>query len=102
MSGDRVRIYFGLDPTHTAIHLGHAKNIMFMEELRALGHEVIILFGDFTATIGDPSDKGATRKQLTAEEVKKNGSDWLRQIKPLIRLDDKENPAVIKYNSEWL
>src|SRR5205807_676912 len=54
MSGDRIRIYIGLDPTHTAVHLGHIKNLMFLEELRELGHEVIVLFGDFTARIGDP------------------------------------------------
>jgi tyrosyl-tRNA synthetase len=102
MSGDRIRIYYGLDPTHTAIHLGHAKNIIFLEELRQLGHEVVVLFGDFTARVGDPSDKGATRKQLTVDEIKTNVSGWMKQIKPLISFDDKENPAQVKYNSEWL
>lgn len=99
--GLRLRVYIGLDPTATALHLGHARNIMFLEELRQMGHEVIVLFGDFTAMIGDP-DKSATRKQLTREEVKTNVSDWLRQIKPIISFDDKENPAQLKYNSEWL
>ena len=99
--GKRLRIYIGLDPTSTALHMGHAKNLMFLEELRQLGHEVIVLFGDFTAMIGDP-DKNAARKQLTAEDVKKNVSDWLRQVKPIISFDDKENPAQLKYNSEWL
>jgi tyrosyl-tRNA synthetase len=102
LSGDRIRIYYGLDPTHTAIHLGHAKNIIFLEELRQLGHEVIILFGDFTARVGDPSGKGVARKQLTSEEITHNVSGWLTQIAPLIRLTDAENPALIKYNSEWL
>ncbi|MEK7646104.1 MAG: tyrosine--tRNA ligase [Patescibacteria group bacterium] len=101
MSGDRIRIYYGLDPTHTAIHLGHAKNLIFLEELRVLGHEVIVLFGDFTARIGDP-DKSAVRTQLTADDVKKNVADWIRQIKPLISFDDVENPALIKYNADWL
>jgi tyrosyl-tRNA synthetase len=102
LSGDRIRIYYGLDPTSTAIHLGHAKNIIFLEELRQLGHEVIILFGDFTAQIGDPSDKTAVRKQLTSQEVKKNMADWVNQIKPIINFDDQNNPAQLKYNSEWL
>lgn len=102
LSGDRIRIYYGMDPTATAIHLGHAKNIIFLEELRTLGHEVIILFGDFTATIGDPSDKKAVRKQLTAEDVKKNVAGWMDQVRPLLGIDAKENPALIKYNSEWL
>ncbi|MEA2715287.1 MAG: tyrosyl-tRNA synthetase [Candidatus Parcubacteria bacterium] len=101
LSGERLKIYIGFDPTFTSLHLGHAKNIMFLEELRQLGHEVIVLFGDFTALIGDP-DKNATRKQLTPAEVKHNVSDWLRQIRPLIDFDDKANPAQIKYNSEWL
>jgi len=101
-SGKRLKIYIGMDPTSTALHLGHAKNLMFLEELRGLGHEVIVLFGDFTAMIGDPSAKAATRKQLTAEEVKKNVADWLRQISPIIDFKDKENPATLKYNSEWL
>lgn len=100
-SGRRLKIYIGFDPTSTALHLGHAKNIMFAEELRQLGHEIIILFGDFTAMIGDP-DKNATRKQLTAEEVKKNVSGWVKQVEPLIDFKAKENPAAIRYNSEWL
>lgn len=102
MSGDRLKMYIGFDPTFTALHLGHAKNIMFMEELRQLGHEIVILFGDFTAQIGDPSDKGATRKQLTLEQVKTNVAGWMDQVKPLIKFDDPENPAKVAYNSEWL
>jgi len=102
MSGDRLKMFIGFDPTFTALHLGHAKNIMFMEELRKLGHEIIILFGDFTAQIGDPSDKGATRKQLTEEQVKANVVGWIDQVKPLISFDHAENPAKIAYNSEWL
>ncbi|HEX7724322.1 MAG TPA: tyrosine--tRNA ligase [Candidatus Paceibacterota bacterium] len=99
--GLRMRIYIGFDATATALHLGHARNIMFLEELRQMGHEVIVLFGDFTAMIGDP-DKSATRKQLTREDVKKNVADWMRQIKPIISFDDDKNPAKLMYNSEWL
>ncbi|MFA6404834.1 MAG: tyrosine--tRNA ligase [Candidatus Paceibacterota bacterium] len=102
MKGEKLRIYIGVDPTAEALHLGHAKNIMFLEELRQLGNEVILLFGDFTARIGDPTGKSTTRKQLTEEEVKKNVSKWLDQVKPLINIEDKENPVKIMYNSEWL
>lgn len=102
MSGDKIRIYIGIDPTAVSIHLGHAKNIMFLEEIRSLGHEVILLFGDFTAQIGDPSDKSATRKQLTPEEVKHNVAGWMEQVRPLLNFDDKDNPAKVMYNSEWL
>lgn len=101
-AGERLKIYFGIDPTSTAIHLGHAKNIMVLEEFRQLGCEVVLLFGDFTAQIGDPSDKSATRKQLSAEEVKNNMATWLDQIKPILNFVDKENPAKVLYNSEWL
>ena len=102
VAGKRLRIYYGLDPTHTAIHLGHAKNMIFLEELRRMGHEVIVLFGDFTAQIGDPTDKSATRKQLTADDVKRNMADWIRQISPIIDFNDKENPAKLMQNSAWL
>lgn len=102
LSGEKIRIYYGIDPTFTSIHLGHAKNAIFLEEMRELGNEVILLFGDFTAQIGDPSDKKATRKQLTAEEVKNNVKTWVDQFRPLLNFDDKQNPAKLKYNSEWL
>ena len=75
---------------------------MFLEELRQLGHEVIVLVGDFTAQIGDPTDKTAIRVQLSEEEVKKNVKSWISQIKPLMSFNDRKNPPKIKYNSEWL
>jgi tyrosyl-tRNA synthetase len=102
LSGEKLRMYIGVDPTAQSLHLGHAKNIMFMEELRRLGHEVILLFGDFTARIGDPTDKGSTRKQLSEAEVKENVKNWLEQVKPIIDLNDKENPTKVMYNSSWL
>ena len=97
-----MRIYIGADPTSIALHLSHAKNYMLLEEIRQLGHEVIVLFGDFTARIGDPSDRTSARKQLSAEEVKNNVSEWLEQIRPLMDFDAEENPPQVKFNSEWL
>lgn len=101
MSG-KLRIYIGADPTSTALHLSHAKNYMLLEEFRQLGHEVIVLFGDFTARIGDPTDRDSARKQLSGEEVNANVKDWIKQIKPLMDFDAKENPPRIMYNSKWL
>ena len=101
-SGERLKMYMGFDATFTALHLGHAKSLIFLEEMRQLGHEVIVLVGDFTAQIGDPSDKSATRKQLTREEVKHNISGWMKQIGSIIDFTDKVNPAKVVYNSEWL
>ncbi len=102
LSGERLKIYLGVDPTSTALHLSHAKNYMVLEELRQLGHEVIILFGDFTARIGDPSGRNEARPQLSAEEIKTNVTSWLTQIKPLLNFADQENPPRVVYNSEWL
>lgn len=97
-----MRIYIGADPTSTALHLSHAKNYMLLEEFRQLGHEVIVLFGDFTARIGDPTDRLSARKQLTSEEVKTNVAEWLDQIRPLMDFDAKENPPQVKFNADWL
>ena len=101
-TGQKLKIYFGADPTSGSLHLGHAGNYLILEDLRKLGHEVTILIGDFTAQIGDPSDRSSARVQLTEKEVAENMKDWLKQIKPLIGFDDKNNPPKIVYNSQWL
>ncbi len=102
LSGERLSFYLGADPTAPALHLGHAQNLMLLEDLRKLGHKVIFLIGDFTGMIGDPTDKSATRQKLSSEKVKENFSDWKNQIKNILNFDDKENPVEIRFNSEWL
>lgn len=102
LSGERLRIYIGADPTSDTLHLSHAKNYMFLEELRKLGHEVIVLFGDFTAMIGDPEGRSNVRPQLSEREIKKNVAAWTSQIKPLMDFNDKKNPPRILFNSAWL
>ncbi len=102
-SGKRLRIYIGTDATGTSLHIGHATNYMILEKLRRLGYEVIFLIGDFTARIGDPTDKNETaRKQLTREQVVQNVKTWIDQIKPVIDVDNKENPVRVLYNNDWL
>lgn len=102
-SGKRLRIYIGTDATGTSLHIGHATNYMVLEKLRRLGHEVIFLVGDFTARIGDPTDKNETaRKQLTREQVIENVKTWIDQVRPVIDVDDKENPVRILFNNDWL
>ena len=101
MSGEKIRFYIGTDPTGTSLHLGHATNYMVLERLRKLGHEAIFLIGDFTARIGDPSDK-TVRKQLSRKDVKTNVKTWLKQIKPIVGLNDSKNPVKILYNHDWL
>jgi len=102
LSGKALRIYIGADPTGPALHIGHATNYIILEKLRKLGHKIIILIGDFTARIGDPTDKSSARVQLTREDVGKNTKTWLKQLKPIIAIDDKKNPVEIAYNHDWL
>ena len=71
-SGKRLKIYQGFDPTADTLHIGHTVGMHKLEDFRKLGHEVIFLMGNFTGMIGDPSDKSATRKQLTVEETNRN------------------------------
>lgn len=102
LSGEKIKLYIGADPTSKSLHLSHAKNYMLLEEFRKLGHEVIVLFGDFTARIGDPSDNSNVRSQLTEKDVKENVKEWSKQIKPLLDFSDKKNPPKIVFNSTWL
>lgn len=102
LSGEKLKFYIGADPTSPSLHLSHAKNYILLEEFRRLGHEVVVLVGDFTARIGDPSGESETRKQLPEKEIKKNVKGWLKQINPLMNFSAKKNPPKIVYNNEWL
>jgi tyrosyl-tRNA synthetase len=102
LSGKKLRIYIGTDATGTSLHLGHATNYIILEKFRKLGHEVIFLIGDFTSRIGDPTDKTATRIQLTREQVVENVKTWIDQVRPVIDVDNEENPVRILYNHDWL
>lgn len=101
-SEEKLKIYIGADPTSGSLHLSHAKNYMVLEEFRQLGHEVYVLIGDFTARIGDPSEKTSARKQLSRDDVNVNVKSWLRQIKPLMDFEAKVNPPKVVYNNDWL
>jgi tyrosyl-tRNA synthetase len=102
LSGKKIRFYIGTDPTGTSLHIGHATNYMVLERLRKLGHEAIFLIGDFTASVGDPTDKSAARKQISRKDIKNNIKTWLKQIKPIVGLNDPKNPVKILYNYDWL
>lgn len=101
MSGKRISLYLGIDPTGSTLHLGHVIPIKKLGEFQRLGHQIILLMGDFTAMIGDPTDKTAVRKKLTREEVLNNLKGYKKQASKFISFSG-ENPAIIKYNSEWL
>jgi tyrosyl-tRNA synthetase len=102
LKGEKLRFYIGFDATAPTLHLSHAKNIMLLEKFRKLGHEVIVLFGDFTARIGDPTGKNSARKQLTREEVLSNVEIWKKLIEPLMDFKAADNPPKIMYNHDWL
>ncbi|MFA6355172.1 MAG: tyrosine--tRNA ligase, partial [Candidatus Paceibacterota bacterium] len=99
--GEKLTIYLGIDPTGPTLHLGHAIPIKKLSELQKAGHKIILLMGDFTAMIGDPTDKGAARKQLTHKQVMTNLKNYKKQASSLISFTGK-NPAQIKFNSKWL
>ncbi len=100
-SGKRLRVYTGIDPTGPTLHLGHVIWLRKLAELQQLGHEIVLLIGDFTAMIGDPTDKMATRKQLTREEVLANCKKYKEQASRFLSFDGS-HAAELRFNSEWL
>ncbi len=101
LSGQRLNVYQGFDPTAPTLHIGHTVGMRKLEDFRKLGHRVIFLIGDFTARIGDPSDKTSARKLLTKEEVESNMKNYIEQANHIIDIYNKENPVEILYNSQW-
>lgn len=98
LSGVPLRVKFGIDPTGPAIHLGRAIPLRKLKSFQDLGHTIVLIIGDFTAKIGDPSDKLEKRPMLADEHIKKNLEFYLDQISKIIDLEKTE----IRYNSEWL
>lgn len=98
--GTPLRVKLGADPTRPDLHLGHAVILRKMRQFQDLGHKVIMLIGDFTATIGDPTGKSKTRPPLTLEEARANAKSYLEQCRIILR----QEPEVleVRYNSEWL
>jgi len=98
----RLNVYMGIDPTADYIHLGHSTNYLLLERLHELGHNITVLVGDFTAKIGDPSDKSAARVRLSQEDVEKNLKSYKEQIGKILDLSNRDNPIHFKFNSSWL
>jgi tyrosyl-tRNA synthetase len=101
-----LNIYQGFDPTAPTLHIGHTVGMGKLEDFRKLGHNVIFLIGDFTARIGDPSDKeearASARKVLTKEEIAENLKLYVDQASHVVDIENKDNPVKILYNSTWL
>ncbi|OGJ10559.1 tyrosine--tRNA ligase, partial [Candidatus Nomurabacteria bacterium RIFOXYC2_FULL_36_19] len=98
LSGKQLRIKLGIDPTSPFIHLGRAITLQKLKTFQDLGHKAVLIIGDFTAKIGDPSDKLEKRPMLTNEQIKNNLKKYLEQISLILDMKKVE----VKYNSEWL
>jgi tyrosyl-tRNA synthetase len=96
-SGEKLRVKFGIDPTDPDLHLGHSIPLFKLKQFQDLGHRVIFLIGDFTASIGDPSGRLDMRKTLTESEIKQNMKDYVKQAGRILDMSKAE----IRYNSEW-
>ncbi len=96
-----LRVKFGIDPTGSDIHLGHSIIVRKLRAFQDAGHIAVLIIGDFTAQIGDPTGKSEVRRQLTPEDVQKNAQTYLEQLQPIL---DFKTPGrlEIHYNSQWL
>jgi tyrosyl-tRNA synthetase len=94
----KLRIKFGIDPTGPVLHLGRASTIRRLRNLQDMGHQIVLIIGDFTAKIGDASDKTSERQPLSDEQIKANMKDYGKQLGQILDMDKVE----FHYNSEWL
>jgi len=97
-SPKKLNVYLGIDPTATKIHLGHAVNLRKLQALVELGHHITFLIGDFTARVGDNSDKETERPLLTEEEIKENFRTYRKQAEKILDF----SKVSLRHNSEWL
>ncbi|MBR3627676.1 MAG: tyrosine--tRNA ligase [Elusimicrobia bacterium] len=97
-SGKKLRIKLGVDPTAPDLHLGHSVIINKLKVFQDLGHQIVFLIGDFTARIGDPSGRSATRPMMTEEQIMKNIKTYQDQV---FKILDREKTEVV-FNSKWL
>ena len=93
-----LNVYLGIDPTAPSLHIGNTVPLFFLERIRRLGHHPVIVIGDFTARIGDPTEKESTRKVLSQQEVAQNMESYIGQIEKILPRGSFE----VRYNSEWL
>jgi len=99
-SGRQLRIKLGLDPTSPDIHLGHTVVLRKMRQFQDLGHKAVLIIGDYTARIGDPTGQNSTRPILSPEQIKQNAKTYFEQAGKI--LDTSDEKLEIRYNSEWL
>ena len=97
-AGVPLRVKLGIDPSSPDIHIGHAVPLRKMRRFQELGHVAVLIIGDFTGRVGDPSDQGATRKALSAQEVAAHGATYAEQARRILLPERLE----VRRNSEWL
>jgi tyrosyl-tRNA synthetase len=100
-SDEKLTLYVGYDPTAPTLHIGHAITLMKLRDFQELGHKVIFLVGDFTALIGDPTDKSAARVKQSREEVLENCKLYKEQASTILNFEG-ENAAELRFNNDWL
>src|SRR5438552_213334 len=93
-----LRVKLGVDPTSADLHLGHTIILRKLRDFQELGHQAVLIIGDFTALIGDPSGRSATRPQLTHEEVEVNAKTYREQA---FKILDQSKTEIV-YNGSWL
>jgi len=98
LSGKKLRVKLGIDPTGSVLHLGHAVVLRKLREFQDLGHQVIFLIGDFTARIGDPTGRVSSRPPMSGREIKSNMKNYISQAGKILDIKKVE----IRYNLEWL
>ena len=99
-SGRRMRVKLGLDPTSPDIHLGHTVVLRKMRQFQDLGHKAVLIIGDYTARIGDPTGVNKTRPMLTAEQIDVNARTYLEQASKIVDISPEK--FEVRHNSEWL
>jgi tyrosyl-tRNA synthetase len=98
--GRQLRVKLGLDPTSADIHLGHTVVLRKMRQFQDLGHKAVLIIGDYTARIGDPSGQDTTRPMLSGEQIEENAKTYFAQAGKI--LDTSEGKLEVRHNSEWL
>src|SRR5215217_2047222 len=99
-TGKPLRIKLGMDPTAPDVTLGHAVPLSIVRQFQDWGHKAVIIIGDYTARVGDPTGRNQTRKMLTGEEIDANAKTYVAQIGKVLLTDDQH--LEVRYNGEWL
>src|SRR3954468_22572608 len=96
-TGKPLRIKYGIDPTGIDVHLGHTVPLRQLLLFQELGHQAVLIIGNYTALVGDPSGRDQTRAKLTQEQVDRNAVDYLKQVSKVIDIEKTE----VRRNGEW-